>query len=124
MAKKITAFEILVYIAYGFYILLGATWFVISFIDWRNFNYQAFSLVAIFSAQAYFRHRLTNLILGILSLFFSIFMVLSVIDTFNLMAPNATYDALTKALLALSLCSMGMSIILMFSYTKLSFKPQ
>jgi hypothetical protein len=123
--KKITFYEVLVFIAYGFFILLGLTWFLMSFSSTGgHFNYTAFSIVVIFGAQAYFRHRLTNLILGILALFFSIFMLLDVINSFDLMAKNATYDTASKALLSLSLFSIIMSVILIFGYARLSFKDR
>ena len=122
--RKATFFEICVYIAYGFFILLGAIWFLVNFVKTGHFNYQAFMLTAVFGIQAYFRHRLTNLILGILVLFLSVFMLLDVISEFNLMAKGAVYDALVRSLMALSLLSIALSGILIFSYTKLSFKDQ
>ena len=122
--KKITVFEILVYIAYAFFFLLGITWLVMNFMSSGHFNLQAFMLASVFAIQAYFRHRLTNLIIGILVLFLSIFMLLDVISEYNLMAKGATYDGFIKALLGLSLFSIFMSCILIFSYTKLSFKDQ
>jgi hypothetical protein len=123
--KKITFYEVLVYIAYGFFILLGLVWFVMSFSSsGGRFNYTAFSIMVIFAAQAWFRHRLTNLILGILALFFSIFMLLDVISAFDLMAKNASYDNGAKELLGLSVVSIVMSVILVFGYTRLSFKDR
>jgi hypothetical protein len=122
--KKITFFEIMVYVAYAFFILLGGCWLVISFMSSRQFNPEAFTIVAIFGIQAYFHHRLTNLILGILALGFSIFMLLEVISSFDLMAKEAVFDGLVKSLMSLSVCSIIMSCILIFSYIKLSFKDQ
>jgi hypothetical protein len=88
----------------------------------HRFNYQAFMLVAVFAIQAWYRHRLTNLILGILTLFFSIFMLMDVLNSFDLMAKGAQFDLLVKSLLGLCIFSMILSGILMFSYLKLSFK--
>ena len=122
--KKITVFEVLVYVAYAFFILLGGSWLVISFVSSRRFNPEAFTITAVFGIQAYFHHRLTNLILGILALGFSIFMLLEVISSFDLMAKQAIFDGLVKALMALSVFSIIMSCILIFSYMKLSFKDQ
>ena len=124
MKKKITFYEVLVYIAYAFYILLGLSWFVMTFTSSGRFNYTAFFILVTFSVQAYYRHKLTNLILGVLSLFYSIFMLLDVINTFDLMAKTAVYDGITKLLLGLSLFSMVLSIILVFSYAKLTFKDE
>jgi hypothetical protein len=120
--KKITLYEVLTFIAYGFYILLGATWFLTSFSASGRFNYQAFTLTVVFAVQTYYRHRLTNLILGVLTLFLSIFMLMDVLNQFDLMAKGATFDGFIKSLIALCFFSIIMSGILMFSYLKLSFK--
>lgn len=115
----------LLFVAYGFYILLGLSWFLVSLMSKeRHFNYSAFFILVTFGVQAYYRHRLTNLILGILALFFSIFMVLDVISTFDLMAKNATYDAFVKSMLAFSVLSIVMACVLIFGYTKMSFKDE
>lgn len=120
--KKISFYEILTYVAYAFYILLGGSWFFMSMAGSGRFNYQAFTLLAVFAVQAYYKHRLTNLILGVLTLFLSIFMLMDVLSTFNLFAKGAIFDGLVKTLLALCFFSIIMSGILMFSYLKLSFK--
>jgi hypothetical protein len=117
--RKVTFYEILVYITYGYFILIGLAWFLMSM---PHFNYQAFTLIAIFAAQSYFRHKLTNLIIGIISLGLSIFMLLEVVQTYDLFAKNATADGLAKGLLGFCVLSIIMSIILIFSYTKLSFR--
>jgi hypothetical protein len=122
--KGITFYEVLVYVAYGFYILLGLTWFIISFMSNGRFNVQAFFLIAVFAVQAWYRHILTNLILGVISLALSIFMLLQEIEAGNLFAKGASFDGLTKALIGFSFVSIVMSIILVFSYLKLSFKDQ
>ena len=122
--KKISFYEGLVFTAYGFYILLGLLWLGISFKGGGHFNIQAFFLSAVFGVQAYFRNLLVNLILGIISLALSIFMLLEEIASANLFAPGATFDGLTKALLGFSFFSMAMSLILIFSYTKLGFKDK
>jgi hypothetical protein len=120
--RKLTFFEVLVFVAYAFYILLGGTWFTMSFSASGHFNYQAFMLTVVFAVQAYYRHRLTNLILGILTMFLSFFMLMDVLNTFNLMAKGAAIDGLVKSLLGLCCLSIIMSGILMFSYLKMSFK--
>jgi len=122
--KKITVFEVLVYVAYAFFILLGFTWFLVSLMGSKFFNLQAFVIVLIFGVQAYYRHRLTNLILGLVSLACSIYMLLDVINIFNLMARGATYDGFIKVMMLLPLAGIILSGILIFSYTKLSFKDQ
>ena len=125
MAKtKYSAYEILVFVAYGFYLLLGGAWFVMSLVQGHQLNLQALFIIIVFATQVYFKHRLTNLIVGILTLFFSIWMLLDVINSSNLMAKGAVIDGLDKGLMAFCIFSMIMSGILIFSYTKLSFKDQ
>jgi hypothetical protein len=122
---RVTSYEVLIYIAYGFFILLGLTWFTMSLMGGSGFNATAFFIVAAFGVQTYYRHRLTNLILGVLALFFSIFMLMDVLSTFNLLdAKHAVFDGFTKALMAMSVFSIGMSIVLVFGYVKMSFKDQ
>lgn len=121
--KKLGFYEILVFVAYGFYFLLGLVWFVMSFMG-HQFNLQALILVIAFGAQIYFKHRLTNLILGIFVLFFSIWMLMDVFSSFDLMAKNTRIDGLSGGLMAFCFLSMVMAGILIFSYTKLSFKDQ
>jgi hypothetical protein len=121
--KRISFYQILVYIAYSFFILLGLSWFLISlFSAGGGFNYTAFFIVAVFSVQAYYRHHLTDLILGLLSLIFSVFMLMEVLATFDMLAKNAVFDFTAKVLLALSLLSIVMSVILAFAYVKLGIK--
>jgi hypothetical protein len=122
MAKKRASFyEILVYIAYGFFISMGIVWFLMSM---PRFSYQAFLVMVIFGVQAYYRNKATNLILGLLSLMLSIFMLLEVIQKNDLFAKNAAPDNVAKGLLWYCLASIVMSVVLVFSYTKLSFKEQ
>ena len=118
--KRITFYEILLYIAYAFFMLLGLTWFVISFKE--GFNATAFFITVVFAVQGYYRHRLTNLILGVLALFYSIFTLMELISTYNLMDKHAVYDGFVKGFIAASLVSIVMSIILVFGYLKMSFK--
>ena len=122
--KKVSFYEMLVFAAYGFYLLLGLIWFMMSLLRSHQFNAEALFIVVVFATQIYFRHRLTNLILGILALFFSIGMLLDVINSFGLMAKGTQIDGLSGGLMFFCVFSMIMSGILVFSYTKLSFKDQ
>ena len=120
--KKLSFYEILVFGAYSYYLLLGLVWFGMSMLRAHQFNATALFIVIAFATQFYFKHRLTNLILGILALFFSIWMLLDVFSSFDLMAKNAHIDGLSGGLMAFCFVSMIMSVILVFGYTKLSFK--
>ena len=128
MKNKITFYEILVFVAYGFFLLLGLTWFIVSLVNHKAdsswFNPWAFIIVVAFGIQFYYRHKLTNLILGVLSLFFSIWLLMAVIEEFDLMAKGATYDSFIKGALCFGLISVIMSVIIIFGYTKLSFKDR
>jgi len=122
--KKITFYGVLVYIAYGFYILMGLTWFSVGFLSSGHFNLQAFMLTLVFSVQAWYKNVLVNLILGVLSLGLSIFMLLQEIEAENLFAKGAVADSFTKILIGFALLSITMSLILIFSYTKFGFKDK
>ena len=122
--QKLSFYEVLVFVAYGYYLLLGLVWFGMSMLRSHQFNAEAFFIMVVFATQLYFRHRLTNLILGILSLFFSIWMLLDVFYSFDLMAKGAHIDGLSGGLMGFCFFSMMMAGILIFSYTKLSFKDQ
>ena len=122
--KKLSFYEVLVFVAYGFYLLLGVVWFTMSLMNSHQFNTEAFFIVVVFATQVYFKHKLTNLILGILTLFFSIWMLMDVFSSFNLMAKGVHIDGLSGGLMTFCFFSMIMAGILIFSYTKLSFKDQ
>ncbi len=118
--KKLIFYEWLVFIAYGFFILMGLTWFIMSYMSGGQFNYQAFIVIALFVVQAYYKHKLANLIIGVLCLALSIFMLLQSL----LIGKHGGFDALAVGMTSMSIFSIIMSMILMFSYTKLSFKDQ
>ena len=124
MKNKFTFYEVLVMISCGFFLLFGLVWLIVSMVNGGGFNPWAFLVTGVFGAQLYFRHRVSNLILGILALFFSIWFLLEVINTYDLMAKNATYDGLTKGFIWFCSISIVMSVILVFGYTKLSFKDR
>ena len=114
--RKTKLYDILVYSAYAYFFLLGLAWFIMSFAG--GINYQALIVVIVFGFQAYFRHRLTDLIIGVLMLGLSIFMMLQSIAIGN----KGGFDALANTMMAMSAVSIIMSLILMFSYVKLSFR--
>lgn len=118
--RKFSAYEKLVFVAYGYYMLIGLLWLSATFYWDRSFSYWAFTLVAIFAAQAYFRQKLTNLIIGVLCLGVSIYGSLEFISV----GAKTGYDAFVNILLGVCVSSLIMSGILIFSYTKLSFGNQ
>ena len=106
--------------AYGYYILLGLAFTLMAFVLWRAFNYEGFFVAVIFGVQVYFKHRLMNLLLGIPILALSIYWALE----FMLMGGKTGFDFFVDAMMGLSVTSIIMSVILIFGYTKLSFKDQ
>jgi len=121
MTNKIFSFyEKLVFVAYGYYLLLALSWLVANLVYGGYFNPWASGTILVFAAQAYFRKRLTNLILGVLTFGISIFWTLE----FIYMGRATGYDLFVKIMLLLTIISILMSAILIFSFTKLSFKDQ
>jgi hypothetical protein len=113
--RRITFYEILVYVAYGYFLLVGLAWFFMSFSE--GFNYTAFIMALVFGVQAYFKHRLTNLVIGILIFGLSIFMLLQSIDLSRIYGFSPTVNIV----LASSIISILLSLVLIFSYTKLKY---
>jgi len=115
--KQLSSFEKLVLAIYGFYILLSSVWITMNLVFGHYFNYQAFIVAAVFAVQAYYRHKLANLLLGILLLAVSIYAGLE----FMLMGGKTGFDAFVNIMIGICIASVIMSGILIFSYTKLSF---
>lgn len=120
--SKTTLFEKLVYIAYGFYILVAAMWVVMSLFYGHYFNYYAAFAIVVFSTQAYYRHKLTNLLAGIVIFFLSIISLLEFLSMG--LRDKAGFDPFVAVMVGVSVTSIIMAGILIFSYLKLSFKDQ
>jgi len=120
--RKPTFYHILVYLAYGFYLLLGLTWFYFSFMNSSRVNPYAMMIVLIFASQCYFRHLMTNLVLGIITLLGSIYMFLEVLNNAVLAAKINTATSFDIIFVLVSVCSIVLSIVLIFSFMKLNQK--
>ena len=119
MAKeRVHYYQVLVYIAYVFYLLFGLSWFGISLVNGGHFNAFAFFIVAIFGVQLYYKHLLTNLILGVILFFGSLF---GFIDFLSGMG-KVDVMMFDKVGLALTGISVLMAGILIFSFLKLNFR--
>lgn len=118
--SKFSTYEKLVFVAYGYFILLALSWLMANMIFGGFLNPWASATVLAFGAQAYFRKRLTNLILGILTMGVSIFWLLE----FIFLGKSGSFDLFVNIMLTLTVISIIFSGILIFSYTKLSFKDQ
>ena len=118
MALSKQSFQKLVNGAYGFFIILSLAWLVTSAVNNHKLNLAALVLLIVFGVQAYVKHLFANLIIGILTLFFSIFMLLNVIDTFV----NAHMPLALGILSCLAILSIVCSLIMIFSYKKLNLE--
>ncbi len=117
-----TGYQILVYLAYGFYFLLGASWFVISYFNTQRFNPSAFLVMAVFGVQSYYKHLLSNLVLGVITLLFSIYMFLHSLNSAVLASRMGSLMLFDKLMVAMTVASLAFSGILIFSFLKLNFK--
>jgi glycerol uptake facilitator-like aquaporin len=120
--KRAGSFLKWVYIAYSFYFLLGLSWFLVSLIKGGHFNPTAFFITVIFGAQFYYKHLIANLVLGVLSLFFSIFMLLQALNMVIPAASHRQLEVFDKVIVSIPIVSLVMSGVLVFSYIKLNFK--
>ncbi len=118
--QKLSVYEVLVYIAYAYFILLGSIDLILSFLWGGVFSYLGFFVVAVFALQAWHKHKLLNLILGVLVLACSIFATLE----FLAKAHKIGFNFFTGVMSGISLGGILMGIVLIFSYTKLSFKDR
>lgn len=103
--------------AYGFYIVMSAAWLITSFAVGGYFNYISLITLGIFSVQAYYRHRVANLALGIILLPASILGALFFLSW----GGKSGFDSFIYVMLSLSVVSLILSIFLVFSYLRLSF---
>ncbi len=116
--QKLSSYEKLVYVAYGYFILLGVIDLLLSFLWGGFFNYWAFIALAVFGIQAWYKHKVANLILGVLTLTGSIFATLEFLSKGH----KSGFNFFVNVMTGVSVVGLIMSVILIFSYTKLSFK--
>ena len=108
----------LTYFAYAFFGGIALVWLLINLYYERRLNIVALGVLATFVAQAFYRKRIINLILGIIFLPVSLFMLLQFL---SLGAKNPKgFDIFDSSMTALSVASILLSVILIFSYLKLS----
>ena len=113
-------YSVLVFISYIYFFLVGLVWFYENFNANSNINVIALGIMLVFIIQAYYRNKILNLILGILGLFFSIWVLLEVVAGYNLFAKTAHLDNTGKMLITFGIIDVLMSGILMFSYMMLN----
>lgn len=115
MSSTRSAYRVLVYIAYGYFILLSLAWLVASSRA-GGINFTALIAFLLFSVQAYLKNRYGHLLLGIVTLAMSIFMTLQSLS----FAGSGGFDGFAKLLLSMSVVSVVLSLILLFGYIKLA----
>lgn len=110
-------YGMLVLTAYLFFIALGATWFFSLFLTTKEFSYQGFILMVAFIVQIFLRKKLVNLILGILTLFFSLWSFLQVLAVYSDAARDNSVPVIVyKVGFILAVVSIILSGILIFSF--------
>ncbi len=115
--QKVSFHQGLAYVAYGYFILLGALDLILSFLWGGIINYWALFAVAVFAVQVKYKNKLTNLILGVLTLGGSIFFMLE----FLARAHKVGFTSFTITMSSVAILGIVMSVVLIFSYTRLSF---
>jgi hypothetical protein len=103
---------------YGFFILLSLLWEAASLYNGLHFNIPAAILLAVFGAQWHFRNPTANLIIGLVTLFFTFFMFMEVLNRYNLLGKAADFGTGAKVGLALTAVCAAASGILVLSFTR------
>jgi hypothetical protein len=116
MRKKLS-YRNFVYASYAFFMLLSLSWFLIELYESRAANYTVLFTFIIFCVQAYYNHRIANLAVGIVLLPISIFGLLHFISW----GGKAGFDVFINTMIVLGIVSIVASVILIFSYLKMSF---
>ena len=104
------------------FLLLSLSWFLMGFIKGGHVNLVAFFVSVVFGTQMYYKHLLANLIIGVITLFASIFMLLQALNYVIPDSKTRPLELFDKFLVAMPITSIIMSDILIFSYLKLNFK--
>ena len=118
--KRFSGYELIVFTAYGYFLLLGLVFLMLSWYISGNPSYVALLIIAVFSAQCWFRHKLGNLIIGVLTLGGSIFGLLEFLST----GLKGGFNSFTITMTSIFVAGIIFSGILIFSYTRLSFKDR
>ena len=120
--NRTSAYQVWVYIAYGFYVLLSLSWFLVGLVKGGHTNFIALFLTIVFATQAYYKHLLANLIIGVITLFGSIFMLLQALNFVISDAKTRQLELIDKVVVSIPIISILMSGVLIFSFLKLNFR--
>lgn len=118
--KVLSVYEKLVYAAYAYFIILPLIYIIMLEYLVGEFSFAALVLIALLSVQAYFQHKLANLFIGIVMLAAGIYSTLESVTA----ALRAGFNSVTTTLTLASAMGVVFSGILIFSYTRFSFKDR
>jgi hypothetical protein len=105
-------------IACGYFCALAFLWLCTTWIIGHRFNATALLLTAAYAGILWWRNRIADLVTGVLSLFFSFFLLMDVLNTFDLLSKNREFNFAAQALLILSVVCIVMSVLLILSFTR------
>ena len=105
-------------IACGFFATVAAIWLIVTAVVGHRFNPTALILTVGYSALLWYRNRIANLVAGVLSLFFSFFMLMDVLSTFDLLTKNRDFGMAAAVLLGIAVAGIVFSVFLILSFTK------
>ncbi len=117
MSLKVN-YPLVVKVAYLFFGGISLAWLCTTAFVGHKFNITALVLTAAYGGLLWYRNRIANLVAGLISLFFSFFMLMDVLNTFDLLSKNAEFGLAAKVLLVMSLAGIVMSVFLVLSFTR------
>ena len=117
MSLKVN-YPLVVKVAYLFFGGISLAWLCTTAFVGHKFNITALLLTAAYGGLLWYRNRIANLVAGLISLFFSFFMLMDVLNTFDLLSKNAEFGLAAKVLLVMSLAGIVMSVFLVLSFTR------
>lgn len=106
--------------AYIYFIALSLLWVVIQLWESHQLNTTAAIAFGVFVTMAKINNRIVNLIVGILLLLASIFGTLD----FIAWGGKAGFDIFIKTMIGVGFLSVASSVVLIFSFLRLSFEDK
>lgn len=106
--------------AYIYFITLSLLWVVIEYWESHHWNKEVTIAFILFLTMAKINNRIVNLIAGILLLLVAIFYTLN----FIAWGGKAGFDIFIKVMIFVSFLSVAASVVLIFSFLRLSFEDK
>ncbi len=123
MAGKAPAFQKVVFGAYTYFLLLFGANVILSGMQGK-LNWFAAMFTIVFLAQFYFKHKMTNLITGVILLLTTIYFFLEALMGFKQAAAAKTLESFDYIMLGITGLGIVSSVILIMSFYKLSFHEE